>query len=320
MAAKNSSSEISLTRVLDAPIQTVWDAWNDLEQVAQWWGPRGFSLTTHSKDLRPGGQWIYTMHGPDGTDFPSTTTYLEVQEPHTMVYDHGASGEGEPLFRVTVLFSEFGGKTKMDMTMALKSPEKAEAIRKHIRKVGGNSTWDRFAEYLIERGSRKATFVIARSFAAPLETMFKMWTDAEHFSQWLPPTGFTMRILRGEIRPGGSVFFAMTNGSETMYGRIKYLEIRRPDLIVYSQEFCDEKENISRHPMLPIWPAAMLSTVNLYEEQAGHTRVRVLWEPHGPATAAELEVFVRQRSSMTQGWTGSFDKLEELLGGENRTW
>ena len=42
----------------------MWDAWTDAAQVAQWWGTRGFTITTHSKDVRPGGHWRYTMHGP----------------------------------------------------------------------------------------------------------------------------------------------------------------------------------------------------------------------------------------------------------------
>ncbi|MEZ6045243.1 MAG: SRPBCC domain-containing protein [Planctomycetaceae bacterium] len=55
----------------------------------QWWGPRGFTLTHHSKDLRPGGTWHYTMHGPDGTDYPNMTLYHEVEKYKKLVYDHG---------------------------------------------------------------------------------------------------------------------------------------------------------------------------------------------------------------------------------------
>ncbi len=52
MAARTSDSkELRLTRLYDAPVSAVWDAWTDPAQVAQWWGPRGFTLTTHSKGL-----------------------------------------------------------------------------------------------------------------------------------------------------------------------------------------------------------------------------------------------------------------------------
>src|SRR5580698_2640991 len=123
MPAKNKSNEIRITRLYDAPVDAVWDAWTDPEQTAQWWGPRGFTLTTHSKDLRPGGSWSYIMHGPDGTDWPNYTTYHEVEKHKKLVYDHGAAGKGSPpLFRVTVIFSETKGKTKMEMTMSFVSP------------------------------------------------------------------------------------------------------------------------------------------------------------------------------------------------------
>ena len=93
MSAKNRSNEINIIRIYDAPVDAVWDAWTDPEQVAQWWGPRGFSITTHSKDLRAGGSWVYTMHGPDGVDYPNSTAYLEVEQDAKLVYDHGANDD-----------------------------------------------------------------------------------------------------------------------------------------------------------------------------------------------------------------------------------
>lgn len=314
MTARNKSNEINIIRIYDAPVEAVWDAWTDPEQVAQWWGPRGFSLTTHGKDLRPGGFWRYTMHGPDGTDYPNWTIYHEVERCSKLVYDHGGSDDRPPLFRVTVLFSDIGGKTKMEMSMALPTPEAAEETRKFIKKAGGNSTWDRLAEYLDKELAGKDEFVINRSFDAPLELMFAMWTDPKHFSQWLPPTGFRMEFIRSDIRPGGSTFYFMTSDSGVkMYGRAAYLSIEKPDRIVYTQQFCDENENIARHPMSPTWPETMLTTVTLAAEGPDRTRVTVNWEPYGAATPEEIDTFIKARGGMTQGWTGSFDKLEEYL-------
>ena len=101
MAESKKSNVISLSRVYDAPLQAVWEAWTIPEEVAQWWGPRGFTLTTHSHDVRTGGHWHYTMHGPDGTDYENTTQYLEVVPRQRMVYDHGGHKDRPPLFRVT---------------------------------------------------------------------------------------------------------------------------------------------------------------------------------------------------------------------------
>jgi len=316
MPAANKSNEIRITRMYDAPVKAVWDAWTDPEQVAQWWGPRGFTITTHSKDLRPGGHWTYTMHGPDGVDYPNSTKYFEVEKHAKLVYDHGGSDDRPPLFRVTVLFSEINGKTKMDMSMALATPEAAEQTRQTIKKHSGNSTWDRLAEYLEKESTGKEKFVINRSFDAPLDLMFQMWTDPKHFSQWLAPTGFKMEFIRSDIRAGGSSFYFMTGGGNMkMYGKANYLKIEKPDLLVYTQEFSDENEKQSRHPMSPTWPATMLTTVKLSAEGSDKTRVTVTWEPYGATTKEELETFIKAKAGMTQGWTGSFDKLEAHLAG-----
>jgi len=254
------------------------------------------------------------MHGPDGVDYPNKTTYLEVEKCAKLVYDHGANDDRPPLFRVTVLFSEIKGKTRMEMSMTLPTPEAAEETRKFIKKAGGDSTWDRLAEYLEKESSGKDKFVINRTFDAPLEVMFEMWTNPEHFSQWLAPTGFKMQFIKSDIRPGGSTFYFMSGpGGAKMYGKAQYLHIQKPDRIVYAQQFSDENEKIARHPMAPTWPETMLTTVELTEEGPDRTRVTVTWEPHGATTREELETFIKSRGGMTQGWTGSFDKLDAYL-------
>ncbi len=314
MVAKNNPREICITRVYEAPIEAVWEAWTDPDQVAQWWGPRGFTLTTHSKELRPGGLWHYTMHGPDGVDYPNKTLYHVVEEHRKLVYDHGGYDDRPPLFRVTVLFSESDGKTAMEMTMTLPTAEEAEAIRKLIKAAGGNATWDRLAEFLNEQEKGLYSFVINRSFAVPSEEMFAMWTEPAHLSQWLPPVGFEMDILRFDFRDGGDCFFRMSNRKDvTFYGTFEYREIIRPSRIVYIQRFCDEMEQLARHPGLPVFPEAMLMSILFTAEDAFTTRVTVTSIPMGMVSSEENAAFTKTRPDMTQGWTGSFDKLEAMI-------
>lgn len=314
MAAKNKPNEIYITRIYDAPVKAVWDAWTDPKQVALWWGPRGFTLTTHSKELKPGGQWRYTMHGPDGTDYPNITTYYEVEKYSRLVYDHGGNEERKALFHVTVDFTDLKGQTKMEMTMALATPEEAEQTKKFIKAAGGNSTWDRLAEYLEKESSGKESFVINRSFNATIEKVFEMWTNPKHFSQWLAPVGMSMEFTKAEIKEGGRCFYKMSNGQDlTFYGHINYLEIKKPNRIVYTQQFSDANGNLSRHPLMPTWPESMLTTVTFATEENLQTRVTVTWEPQGNISKVELEAFIKERGGMTQGWSGSFDKLDKYL-------
>lgn len=314
MASRNKSNVISLTRIYDAPLQAVWDAWAIPEEVAQWWGPRGFTITTHGRDLRTGGYWHYTMHGPDGTEYENTTQYLEVVPLQRMVYDHGGHKDRPPLFRVTMLLSEHAGRTQLDLSFALATPEIAEEMRGFIKKAGGEGTWDRLAEHLAVRCTGKEQFFIARSFDAGIERVFEMWTDPEHLAAWMPPAGATMHFLRADPRVGGSSLYAMTFPDDAvMHGLITYLAIEKPVLITYTQQFCDEQERVIRPPFFKDWPLTMHSTIEFAAESPERTRVTVRWQPQ-EATDADLAEFVKQRGGMTMGWTGSFDKLEAALG------
>jgi uncharacterized protein YndB with AHSA1/START domain len=284
MSAKSKPNELKLTRVYDAPVTAVWEAWTDPAKAAKWWGPRGFTLTTHSKDLRVGGHWDYTMHGPDGTDYPNRTVYFEVEPLKRLVYDHGASEGKPPLFRVTVIFKQIGNQTEMDMTMAFPSAEVAQQSKKFIKDAGGNGTWDRLAEYL----DKDDVFVINRSFAASPEKVFAMWIDPQ--------------------------FYKMSYDSGlAMFGTMSYRKIRSPHTLEYTQTFCDENGKPAKHPHVPVWPAAMLTRVVFTKEDEGQTRITLTWEPFGEASADERKAFVDMKAGMSQGWNEAFDKLENLL-------
>jgi uncharacterized protein YndB with AHSA1/START domain len=312
--AQAKSNKIKIHRLYKAPVKAVWQAWTDPEQVAQWWGPRGFTITHHHKDLREGGTWKYTMHGPDGVDYPNLTKYFEVKEEKSLVYDHGGTESTPPLFRVNVTFNEIKGQTQMDMTMTFPTAEIAAQTKTFIRQVGGDATWDRLGEFLFKKINDKNKFVINRSFDIKTSKMFELWTDPKLFSQWLPPTGFRMEFIKADIRPGGKNFYMMTDDKNVpMYGSVHYLEINPIHELIYTQQFNEANGNVSRHPMAPTWPETMHTTVQLTEEEGGQTRITVEWEPYGKVSKEELDTFLSARAGMTLGWTGSFNKLEEYL-------
>jgi uncharacterized protein YndB with AHSA1/START domain len=314
MTAPTSDNEIRITRLYDAPVTMVWDAWTDVAQVAQWWGPRGFTITTHDKDLRPGGSWTYTMHGPDGTDWPNFTRYHEVVPQARLVYDHGASSaDAAPMFRVTALFRAVGGKTELEMCMAFPTAEIAAQSRVFIKAAGGNGTWDRLAEYLEKAASSREIFVIARTVEAPIESVFDSWTTPSLLAQWLPPAGFAMAFDRADIRAGGETRFSMSNGEFTMYARHTYHEVTAPHRLQYAQTFTDAQWHDARQPGAPDWPLTNLITVDFAAEGAAQTRMTVRFDIVGHATAAEIAAFVAERGGMSQGWNGSFDTLDALL-------
>ena len=99
MEGDTSDREIVISRVFDAPRELVWEALANPRHVVHWWGPRGFTTTIESMDLRPGGIWKHTMYGPNGTEHPNESTYIEVTKPDRIVYEHGESaGRARSLF------------------------------------------------------------------------------------------------------------------------------------------------------------------------------------------------------------------------------
>ena len=65
--------------------------------------------------------------------------------------------------------------------------------------------------------------------------------------------------------------------------------------------------------MLQVFPSAMLVIIELNEEGPAQTRVTVSMEPTGAFNKEEAAAFTGQRGNMTMGWTGSFDKLEDII-------
>jgi len=89
--AKNQiGQEFIITREFDAPRELVWKACTEAKQVAQWWGPHGFTAPICEWDARPGNKIYVVMRGPDGTDYPMGGKFHEVLPPERLVTTTGA--------------------------------------------------------------------------------------------------------------------------------------------------------------------------------------------------------------------------------------
>jgi uncharacterized protein YndB with AHSA1/START domain len=149
-AAGSADRELIFTRIFEAPRELVFKAWTDPKQTVKWWGPKGFTTTTHEMDVRPGGVWRFIMHGPDDTDYKNKIVFLEVVKPQRLIYKHAGDADTEPVtFQVTVTFTEQGDKTKLIMRMLFDSAEEREnVVAKYGAVEGANQTLDCLTEYL----------------------------------------------------------------------------------------------------------------------------------------------------------------------------
>lgn len=314
--------ELVITREFDAPRALVWRVWTEAAHLAGWWGPVGFSTTTSRIDVRPGGQWRFVMHGPDGRDYENLITYLEVVEPERLVYRHGGEVEAEPVdFTVTATFAQAGEKTRVTMRMEFTSRETFDRVmREYGALEGAKQTMGRLAEHL--RRLRKGdgddgAFVITRVFRAPRERAWRAWTWKEELEKWFGPKGVTIPRCSLDLRPGG-VFHYLMRGpdGDEHWGKWVFREIVEPERLVFVVSFADERGNTARAPFDERWPLEMLSTVT-FDEHAGIGRgavVTVRWEAHG-ASEEERRTFEAGHGSMREGWTGTLEQLESFLAG-----
>ena len=117
------NKELHIARTFKAPIELVWEMWINPEHIVNWWGPDGFSTTIHKMDVTEGGEWLLTLHGPDGKDYPNRSIYKEIIPLKKIVFQHF-----NPDFITTVVFTPNGNETFMDWTMLFESAEMLEII------------------------------------------------------------------------------------------------------------------------------------------------------------------------------------------------
>jgi uncharacterized protein YndB with AHSA1/START domain len=152
--------ELNITRTFDAPLDKVWQAWTDPEQIAKWWGPRGVTNPTCEWDAKPGGKiHIVMLAGAElgqmaGQEWPMSGEFKEVEAPKKLVFTSSAlSGDKEILKNLnTVTFEEKDGKTTMhiNVVVTMVTPEAKFALEG--MDMGWNQQTDKLAEFVESRG------------------------------------------------------------------------------------------------------------------------------------------------------------------------
>ena len=182
-ASDAADREIVITRIFAAPRELIWQAWTDPKQVVKWWGPNGFSTTIKKMDFRVGGVWEHVMRGPDGINYPNKSTFKEIVPLERIVYSHGGGREDGPgaSFMATWTFEDVeDGKTKLTGRLVFSSSDARDFVVKEFGAIeGGKQTLGRLNDYLAT-----VSIVIERTFAAPVELVWRAITDFPQMKQW----------------------------------------------------------------------------------------------------------------------------------------
>ena len=131
-------------RTFSAMPQDLWEAFRNPEALARWWGPAGFTNVFHEFGFRPGGEWDFTMTGPDGTGYRMRKVFVEIAEPSRIVFDHPDATHG---FRMVIEMAGNGHETEMSWRMTFDSAEEGARVRA-IVEASNEQNFDRLADYL----------------------------------------------------------------------------------------------------------------------------------------------------------------------------
>jgi uncharacterized protein YndB with AHSA1/START domain len=149
--------QMTLVRSFDAPRQLVFDCFTQVEHMARWWGPRGFSAPVCELDPRPGGDILIHMAGPEpyGVN-PMGGAFIEVSPPDRLVFSsqayQGADGEWGIDNLNELSFAEQDGKTVLTLVVTVRkvSAETLQALGG--MKEGWSQSFDKLAELLAHLG------------------------------------------------------------------------------------------------------------------------------------------------------------------------
>ncbi len=321
----DATRDILLTRVFNAPRKLVWDAMTKPDQMARWYGPKGFSARVENHELRAGGQWTIIMVGPDGTEYPSKGVYLEVSPMDRIIStdefgDDFEMKDGTELpegMSVVMDFEDAPGTSgeRTRLTIRIIHPT-ADDRQKH-RDMGVVAGWDSsfvcLDEFLAQQQGRggasvkgeltiampsEAEVVLRRPFHAPRELVFKAFKTAENMRRWWGCGVLDTTECTVDFRVGGSYRVVMQEPDGTTHTfKGEYKEIEEPERIV--QTFTYDAPEARDHP----------ATETITFEQYGEVCVlsnQIVYDSQASRDA-------HAGGGMEHGAASSMDHLEKLL-------
>ena len=145
---------------------------------------------------------------------------------------------------------------------------------------------------------------VSRTFEAPLELLWKAWTEPEHFMKWYGPKGFTTPACEIDFRVGGKHSWMMQSpdGMQMHYFG-SYKEISPMDRIVYSDSMADAQGNLMDPVMMGLpegSPVTMDVTVTFNHD-------------YGKTTVTVSHVGQGENDYAGSGWEQAFEKLADVL-------
>ncbi len=148
---------------------------------------------------------------------------------------------------------------------------------------------------------------ITRTFRAPVERVWKAWTDPEMAKLWWGPENFSCPEAKIDFRVGGKYLLAMKDPSGKInWSAGEYQEIVPLKKIVATDAFSDKDGNMisAKNAGMPgEWGDVSIATIEFDSINAEQTKMKLVHE----GIPAEMH------DDCVEGWSTSFNKLERLV-------
>jgi uncharacterized protein YndB with AHSA1/START domain len=306
--------KVTLERVFKADVPRVWVMWTTKAGVEKWWGPKGFTSEVRQLDVRPSGRLeiAMTATAPEevramreaGLDLTSLhkATFTEVEGFRKLAFTSEVDfvpGVAPYTTDTTVEFHKVTGGTKVVVvTDAMHSPAWTEMATQ-----GWGSQLDKLHELLAAEppgegpGASQRGFTIERTFKASPQRVWDMWTTKAGLEKWWVPEGYTTKVLKLDVRPGGGYAIEAKHPQHTAVNHGTYTVVRPHTNLEWTWHF-----DIFLGP----------------DDKPYDVPIKVKLEPAGSGTRMTFTQGPLARPEYTegsrQGVLGNFEKLAKALG------
>jgi uncharacterized protein YndB with AHSA1/START domain len=217
---------LRLERIFNATPERLWSYWTDPKKYAKWFNPAPIDLVVHEFDVREGGRIRFDMPQPDGSPNPQEGVFHRLDP-----YNEIVSGAPDRSFLMTVTFQELSAKmTRMAVTVVGVPPEYHAMATQ-----GWNAGFDKLerelgtGSALPKVSGRNEGFTIERTFRAPPEKVWRMWTTKEGIESWWGPAakdmGYDLRVLKLDVRAGGEYAIEMKDAKVALVNHGHYKRV-----------------------------------------------------------------------------------------------
>ena len=156
---------------------------------------------------------------------------------------------------------------------------------------------------MVDSSTYQESAVLERVFDAPIDLVWKMWTDPASFKAWYGPSGVTVPVAELDVWPGGRRRVCMAVGPREMWFTGEHLDVTEPTRLVYTETIADEHGN-------PISPESL----GMPPKTPGTTAVTIVLEEVNGGTRVTLtHAGVPAESGAARGWQAAFEKLAAEL-------